>query len=250
MAVEPVPDAPAAVIDYSDARGLVVADVHAGIEAGLRRDGVELADRAAERRAAILELLERTETDHLFVLGDLGHAIGTPPRQEREEITALVDAITERVPLTLLKGNHDGEIESVLDDDDRVTVTDGRGRRIGNVGLAHGHTWPSRDVLEAETVCVGHEHPIARLSDAIGGGHKERVWLRGHLDPSPFEGQYDESPPVIDGELVVFPAFNDRSGGTWVNAGQSFLSPFLPNGLADGEAYLLDGTRLGPYETV
>ena len=55
----------------------------------------------------------------------------------------------------------------------------------------------------------------------------------------------------IDGELVVVPVFNDRSGGTWINVeGQEFLSPFLPDGLADGEAYLLDGTRLGPFRSV
>jgi metallophosphoesterase superfamily enzyme len=49
----------------------------------------------------------------------------------------------------------------------------------------------------------------------------------------------------------VFPAFNDLTGGTWINVeGQEFLSPFLPDGLADGQAYLLDGTRLGAYEHV
>jgi len=50
---------------------------------------------------------------------------------------------------------------------------------------------------------------------------------------------------------VVFPAFNDLSGGTWINVpGQTFLAPFLPDGLAEGEAYLLDGTRLGAYRGV
>jgi hypothetical protein len=32
--------------------------------------------------------------------------------------------------------------------------------------------------------------------------------------------------------------------------GQSFLAPFLPDGLASAEAYLLDGTRLGDYRRV
>jgi len=52
---------------------------------------------------------------------------------------------------------------------------------------------------------------------------------------------------------VVFPAFNGRSGGTWVNVeGQGFLAPFLPAALVGDrtDAYLLDGTRLGPYRSV
>jgi metallophosphoesterase superfamily enzyme len=101
-------------------------------------------------------------------------------------------------------------------------------------------------------VCVGHEHPQVRLEDAVGGRRIERAWLRGDLVPEPFgEHVGDAGTDEIDGELVVFPAFNDVAGGTWINvAGQSFLAPFLPEGLADGQAYLPDGTRLGAYRRV
>jgi hypothetical protein len=105
-------------------------------------------------------------------------------------------------------------------------------------------------VLAAETVCTAHEHPVVRLEDEVGGSRRERVWLRGRLAPAPFREHHGEGTEVGE-ELVVFPAFNDTSGGTWVNvAGQDFLSPFLPEGLADGQAYLLDGTRLGRYDRV
>ncbi|WP_135662988.1 metallophosphoesterase [Halorhabdus rudnickae] len=251
MVVEPVPDTPAALVELPDGRGLLLADIHAGIEAGLRRNGVELPSEAGKRRETILNLLARTDADRLIVLGDVGHAIGSHSREERKELETLVSAVTERVPLTIVKGNHDGEIESLLADRDGVTITGGEGIRFGGLGLAHGHTWPARAVLGAETVCVGHEHPVVRLEDEVGGGRKERVWLRGPIDPAPFEAHYGEDCPEIDGELVVCPAFNDLSGGTWVNVeGQSFLSPFLPDALEAGDAYLLDGTRLGPYDQI
>lgn len=251
MAVEPVLDAPAAVVDVPDERALVIADVHAGIEAGLQRDGVELPSRAEQRRRAVMDLFEQTATDRLIVLGDLGHSIGRPGRLEREEIDRFVESVTDRVPLTLVKGNHDGDIESLLETHSHVTITEGDGFRVGEVGFAHGHTWPTPEVLDAAYVCVGHEHPVVRLEDEVGGVRKERVWLRGPIDPAPFENHYGEQCSEIDGELVVCPAFNDRSGGTWVNVeGQSFLSPFLPDGLSGGEAYLLDGTRLGRYDRV
>jgi len=249
MGVEPVPDRPAAVATTDGQRLLVVADYHAGIERGLRRDGVELASAAEARRRRLLALLEETHPDRLVVLGDIGHAIGEPAGAEREELVDLLDAV--EVPVTLVRGNHDGEIEALVDETrSAVTVTPGHGTRIGSVGFAHGHTWPSPDVLAAEVVCVGHEHPVVRLEDEVGGTRVERAWLRGRIDPVPFEEQFD-GVLGIDADLVVFPAFNDRSGGTWVNVeGQEFLAPFLPDGLAEGEAYLLDGTRLGAYQTL
>jgi putative SbcD/Mre11-related phosphoesterase len=253
--VEPVPDEPAAVADLDGERALVVADYHAGLEAALRYDGVEIDDRGAGRRKRLRELLDRTDPDRVVFLGDLAHHIGTPGGAEREELRALMDAIPDRIPVLLVKGNHDGEIESAID----AEVTDAAGVRIGGVGFAHGHTWPDPDVLCADVVCVGHEHPQVRLEDAIGGRRIERAWLRGGLVPEPFAehvgdagtAEADAGTAEIDGELVVFPAFNDVAGGTWINvAGQSFLAPFLPEGLADGQAYLPDGTRLGAYRRV
>lgn len=250
MGVEPVPGEPAAVADTGQARLLVVADYHAGIEVGLRSEGVELDSGAQQRRSRLLSLFDRTNPDRLVVLGDLGDAIGDPWDEEREELETLLDAVTERVPVTVVRGNHDGAVESVFEAFDRVSVTPGHGTRFGTVGFAHGHTWPSPAVLDADLLCTAHEHPVVRLEDEVGGHRVERVWLRGDVNPTPFEEFHDDEIST-PGELVVCPAFNDLSGGTWVNVeGQEFLSPFLPAGLRDGQAYLLDGTRLGRYETV
>lgn len=241
--LDPVPDEPAAVADCGDERALVVADYHAGIEVGLRRDGVELESRAADRRERLLALLAGVSVDRVVFLGDLGDSIGTAGREERAELRTLLSEVAAEWPVTVAKGNHDGAVDAVADGIDGVEVTDGDGVRIGDVGFCHGHTWPAARVVAAPSVCTAHEHPLVRLTDAVGGSRTERVWLRGRLDPAGFP-DYD----AVGDRLVVCPAFNDRSGGSAVNEGEGFLSPFLPSGLADGEAYLLDGTRLGPYE--
>lgn len=257
VAVEPVAGAPAATLDLAGERALAVADVHAGVEVGLRYErGVEFPSNADERRDRLLDLLARTRADRLVVLGDMAHRIGGPRGVEEDELRALVDAVTARVPLTLVPGNHDGGLAAAFGDRDRVEVTPAAGVRRGEVGLCHGHTWPARDPLSAATVCVGHEHPAVRLVDEVGGARVERAWLRGRLRPEPFAEHHGvpvEDLDWTDPELVVFPAFNDRSGGTWTNVdGQGFLAPFLPDALVDAEtdAYLLDGTRLGPYRSV
>ena len=245
--VEPVSDEPAAVAAVGDGeRALVVADYHAGIEAAFRRDGLEAESRADERRAHLLDLLDSTAPDRVVFLGDLAHWIGPPAGAELEELEQLLDAVTERAPALLVKGNHDGAVEAELD----IEVTDSAGVRLGDVGFVHGHTWPSADVLAADVVCIGHEHPAVRIEDRVGGARVERIWLRGPLAPAAFERDGID-PDAIAGELVVFPAFNPFAGSTWVNVeGQEFLAPFLPRGLADGDAYLLDSTRLGPYRDV
>ena len=260
--VEPIPGEPAAVADISDTadaggvgdaggtnsageeRALVVADYHAGIERSLRRQGVEVQSRGPQRRKHLLRLVDETNADRVVFLGDLGHAIGTPEGPEAEELEALFDALP--VPMTLVRGNHDGGIAEEFD----IPVTPPGGTRVGDVGFAHGHTWPSREVLAADTVCMGHEHVSVRLEDDVGGARVERAWLRGPIDATPFAEYYGED-LAVSGDLVVFPAFNDLSGGTWVNVdGQGFLAPFLPEACPDAEIYLMDGTRLGRYGRV
>ena len=366
--IEPIPGEPAAIATLPDERALVIADYHAGYEAELRYDrGIDVPSRAPDRRERLLSLLEQTGVSHLVVLGDLMHSIGDPGGAERGELEVLFESFPTWLSVTVVKGNHDGAIESWLGGpsdgqltatelvpQEQITIVPGHGVSLGDgtLGVCHGHTWPSRDVLESRVVCHGHEHPFVRLEDEVGGTRVEPAWLRGRLDPTPFrerstsdydglswlpsDGDSDDSPVVSgsdtrsddgpvsgsdagsddvlvggsDGEsddvivggsdggldsqevdkavddrddgpattdhrtksdpsvsvdnedqhrsddhrppeLIVFPAFNDLVGGTWINVpGQTFLSPYLPSGLADGEVYLLDGTRLGPYESI
>ncbi len=256
--VEPLPERPLAVVETGTERVLALADYHAGLEAALRaEEGVGAESRAGERRETVLSAVAETDPDRLVVVGDFMHSIGGPGGAERGEIEVLLESLS--VPVTVVRGNHDGAIDDWIAG---ATVTDARGVRIGAVGFAHGHTWPAPEVVTAEAVCVGHEHPCVRLTDDVGGSRVERTWLRGHLDRAPFEargydwpgsGEDDESedtPPGARPSLVVFPAFNDLSGGTRVNVEREFLCPFFPAGLAGVEAYLLDGTRLGPYDRV
>ena len=258
--VEPIPDRPAATARLNGERALVIADYHAGIEAALRYEhGVEVESRAADRRERLRELLDRVDPDRIVFLGDLMHSIGGPGGAERGELEVLLESL-ER-PVTVVKGNHDGGIEAILEEARErppgpgpsigdVTVTGGGGARVGGVGFVHGHAWPAPDVLSTEVVCVGHEHPHVRLVDEVGGRRVEPAWLRGPIAREPFDARYDDLDWPASSELIVVPAFNDLVGGTWINAEGEFLAPFLPDALADGEAYLLDGTRLGPYDRV
>jgi len=258
--VEPIPGEPAATATLGDERVLLIADYHAGIEEGLRYErGVELPNNAAERRQRVLALLADTAADRLVVLGDLGHRIGGADGVEREELDALYEAVVDRgVSITIAPGNHDGEINALFGDREGVTLLPASGGVLGEppatLGVVHGHTWPDPELLSATTICMGHEHPQVKLADSVGGYRVEQAWLRGRVDPAALGDEADGERPDDAGEspeLVVFPAFNNRSGGTWVNVEeQEFLAPFLPAAIPDADCYLLDGTRLGAYRSV
>lgn len=258
--VEPVPNAPAATVDLGAERALVVGDYHAGIEAGLRSErGVELPNNAPARRQRLQTLLEATTVDRLVILGDLGHQIGTTDGTEREELDALYTTVVEDsgVPITVPPGNHDGGLEGLWGDRDGVDILPPAGGLLGDgghVGICHGHTWPDPSLLSADVICMAHEHPTVKLQDEVGGYRTETAWLRGRLDRQVLAEGVDCDPDTVawaDPELVVVPAFNNRSGGTWINVEEEgFLAPFLPEALRSGELYLLDGTRLGAYQRV
>ncbi len=247
--VQPLPDRPMAIATLGSERALLVADYHAGLEAALRQEeGLEADSQAAARRELIQTVVRDTAPDRLIILGDFMHSIGGPGGAERGELEVLLEQLPSSLSISLVKGNHDGDIEQWLPE---IEIIGPEGRRFGSLGVVHGHTWPAPDVLEASVVCIGHEHPQVRLTDAVGGTRVERVWLRGSINPTPFVDR--EYPAMTDPypELIVFPAFNDLAGGTWVNVpDQEFLAPFLPQALSDGEAFLLDGTRLGPYRRI
>jgi putative SbcD/Mre11-related phosphoesterase len=240
---EPVPGAPAAVARADEECLLVIADYHAGYEAGLRYErGVHVASRAAHRRERLLDLADRTAADRVVVAGDLTHAVGDASGTERAEVERLLNALS--IPITVVKGNHDGGVGDWIRGFDGVPVDviGPQGGRIGGLGAVHGHAWPAPEVLTADTVVVGHEHPHLRLGDSVGGSRIEPVWLRGAIDVSAFPnvgGNADSA-----GTLVVCPAFNDQVPGTGIEDG-AFLAPFLPEALASPTAHLLDGTSVG-----
>lgn len=249
VSVEPIPGAPAATARLGDDRVLLIADYHAGIEAFLRyREGVSVRSRAADRRASLVALVEDHAIDEVIIVGDLMHSIGQPGYSEREEIDDLVAALPSTVSLTVVKGNHDGEIEQWLE---VATVVDAPGYVRDGLAVSHGHTWPPEAALTADVLVIGHEHPRVRLEDSVGGATVRRAWLRGHLNATYVAEHFDIDAPPVGPELVVMPAFNELSGGTWVNVeGESFLVPYLPEGLLDGTVYLLDGTHLGSRTVV
>ena len=246
--VEP-PTAPPAAIPLFGERALhlpeddavVVGDLHVGLESDLRMAGVNLPSQTHRMRERLLKLVEETGARRLIVIGDLKHRIPYSTKQERHELPFFFEDFP--CDVELVPGNHDVDLEGLL----AVRTHPAEGIRIGDVGLLHGHTWPSEEVMAAPTVVTCHNHPAVMLVDELGHRHKEPAWVRAGFTPAARE----RYPMLPEGaRLVVMPAFNELTGGTAFNAkeGERLLGPLFGNGLVDvpnARLFTVDGVDLG-----
>lgn len=239
MDLQPLPGKPI-LWAQGESNALIIGDLHIGIESHLRWKGFHLASRTNSMLQEIISYADQTE--HLIILGDVKHRVPGTTRQEVEELPGFFRSLCDRFPtVDLVKGNHDANIEDHIDED--VTVHPAGGMLIGNVGLIHGHTWPSNNIMACHTLVMAHNHPTMMFVDGVGKRTSEPCWVRG-----PFlngGSRYLDYPS----SFVVIPAFNPMLGGSPVNVkGEALLGPILNSEMIDldiCQIHLLDGIGLG-----
>ena len=171
-----------------------------------------------------------------------------------------------------MRGNHDGNIEPLLPES--VQLLPATGAIIGDVGVFHGHTWPSPAILGCKTLVMGHLHPSVVFRDPAGFKLNRQIWMRANCDgealakillqkhnvkiegsvPETLRKHYEVG--LKAKELLIMPSFNDFLGGRPVNdtrprknnINEALIGPVLRSQAVDvdgSELYLLDGTYLG-----
>lgn len=238
MDLEPIPDAPALRADET----LVVADLHIGIEEELREKGVQIPSRAEVMGRRLVELADRAGTRNLVILGDVKHLVPKMASRERRDVYVFFrDLAGTFESITIAQGNHDGFLRNIVPR--TIRFRSPYGFRVDDVGYCHGHAWPYKKVMEAETLVMGHNHPAVGFRDEFGRRDIVPCWMR-----APFvrkTKRYRSLPR----EAIVVPAFNELCGGTPVNDVRArLLGPMFREGLLGVEQatlHLLDGTHLG-----
>ncbi len=212
-----------------DLKAVVIADLHIGYEDALRREGISVPDTTEKMIGRIRKLITEKGAKRLIILGDVKHSIG--------ECSKIKELEKLGVELDIVKGNHDGGIEEILD----AKIYPASGFRMGDYGFIHGHSWPSEDVIRGKYVFMGHLHPEIELKDSVGKIHRYPCHLVGKLTPEGKE-KYKSDPKIF-----VLAAFNPLVGSSLADP----LGPLMKNKIIDDfDVYLLNGTYLGKMEGI
>ncbi len=183
-------------------RVLVVADLHLGYAWAQRHGGQLLPLSARDETLSTLVALQldyRPET--IVLLGDIVQRAVPVPELKRL-LGELVSELSRRSRLVLVRGNHDIQLERLLDQTSAKVELMNQFEASGHL-LVHGDS-------EAERPCerriiMGHEHPAIRLNDGVATSLKCPCFL-------------------VSESVVVLPAFSPWAAGSPVCDG-GFMSP-------------------------
>jgi putative SbcD/Mre11-related phosphoesterase len=262
---------PAALIKTEKAKTVVIADLHIGWEMALRNKGIHVPSQTPKLLQKLETLLSHNKPDKLLILGDVKYSVVATEPGEWHDIPEFFSTLRNYVrDIAIVRGNHDANLEPLLPEN--ITLLPATGTTIGDVGLFHGHKWPSPTLLKCKTLFMGHLHPIVVFRDPAGFKITRQAWVKAKCNTTQLskillqkqrikiEGTPEETvkkhynfKPRTD-QMFIMPSFNDFLGGRPINEtrprkGQTpMVGPVLRSEAVDlptSEIYLLDGTYLG-----
>ena len=219
-----VPVHGSAALHLIDESALILSDLHYGVEAEMLRGGVWVPNRSTGRTEKVLKLIKQTKSKRLILLGDVKHQVPHNSKQQRTDLEQFFREVNRVAKVEIVPGNHDGGLEDIIPSDVKFHKSDGF--VIGEIGMVHGHAWPSQEVMNSKILVMGHEHPALSFRDRLDKLHSEPCWLRA---PMLEHERYDKVPE----QLIVMPAFGELAGRTMNREPLKGLGPVLRNGLAD-----------------
>ncbi len=263
--METIFDDRAMIIRYDNISVLVLSDLHLGFEEELSESrGVHFPPQHPFILERIESLLRKYSVAQLFIIGDIKHTILTDSHYNWEIIPEFMVTLSKQTEINIVPGNHDGDLSALLPRS--INVADVHGVMIGptdgQIGLLHGHSWPSKEILDARMLVIGHNHPtIRRFRDAsvpeIGRPSRRRyagtvpVVLKSKLDKNCVRRAVGilEIPSDEICTLITLPSFNELLPGVSVNYPKSeFLGPLFEQQCAylrGSEVHSVNGIYLG-----
>lgn len=267
--MEFVPDEPALLIEApaqdekrqkKTEKILVIADLHIGLERELARKGIIVPDQLLKLQERLFKIIEKTGAERIVILGDVKNEYVGTSWGDLADVPAFFSRLTnlpigrisgrsphsrltEKVKVTIVKGNHDGGIEAVLPKN--VDVYEPSGFVCRDCLFTHGQAWPEKTALSARTIIMGHIHPTVEFWSS-GARSLEHVWISAPVEKGVIERKFGAETNLQT--AVVVPVFNHLAGGVAFN-GKDFkpIGPLLSKAVdwRNGDVYLLDGTYLG-----
>ena len=264
---------PAALVKSEKKRTLLIADPHLGWETSLQKKGIHVPSQTEKILNKLTAIIAKYKPQELVILGDVKYTVISSELGEWHDVPDFFAKLQEYVrSIAIIRGNHDANLEPLLPEN--VELLPATGAVIGDIGVFHGHKWPSPALLKCKTLVMGHLHPVVVFRDPAGFKITRQVWMKANCNTEAFgkillqkhniringtvsealRKHYDVS--LKAKEIFIMPSFNDFLGGRPVNetrprkeiGAESLIGPVLRSDAVDvdnSELYLLDGTYLG-----
>jgi len=236
-----IPGYPALMIE-GDKKSLVITDLHLGFENALSLNNVFLGKNktVTEITKEIELIIDKTKPDSLILLGDVKSGINSITKVEWETIPVFFENITKLIDTILVPGNHDAGIEKLIPNE--ITLAGSKGIIIDNILLTHGHTMPTENFSQINTIVMGHIHPVFFEKESLING--ERVWVSIICDKQKiFHSKSGEL------ELIILPSFNRYFYATQKKFYKKSISPIIEKmDVMQAKILRLDGTIIGNEE--
>lgn len=254
----------AVVINNTDTISLIISDLHLGYHASLAgKIGVKIQSQHRAMLKQVKELIEKHGADSIFIIGDVKHTLEIDRAYNWEIVPEFMEELLKLGSVTIVPGNHDGGLESLLPRD--VKVTDVHGTVIMQdhykVGLIHGHAWPSVEVLGAGVIISGHGHPaIERIKRVRLPNSETMLTRKGKRIPVIIQSKMDKNcirrsigvrEITNDSEAVLLniPSFNPIIPGVAINKPEGgLIGPIFSRHCVDilrSKVFSTDGLFLG-----
>ncbi|NVM01257.1 MAG: metallophosphoesterase [Candidatus Helarchaeota archaeon] len=265
MQLKFIDDTPAIMIKKNRERILIVADLHLGIESS--QNGMNVPSQTSSITNEIIELIKKVKASELILLGDIKHSIPQIAPKDWLNIPKFFKKIVDTVPVSIIRGNHDGDIDALITPDIKIYKDLVFSVNHHEIGLIHGHMMIPLSFFQTDIIIVGHTHPAIEFRDDLGVKSYKNVWIRVKWDKRKIAKAYlqfrnlkPQKNPLIqfqkkfnlnikEPDIIVMPVFNKLIKGYPINYKPlKLLGPIFQSGavkLNEAEVILLDGTYLG-----
>ena len=233
-----IPGFPALMIE-DDKKSLVITDLHLGFESKLSLNNVYLGkNKTMDETTKEIELIiSKTKPDSLILLGDVKSGIKSITKMEWDIIPVFFENISKLIDTVLVPGNHDANIEKLIPNE--ITLASSKGIIVDDILLTHGHTMPTENFSQVNTIVMGHVHPVFFQEESLING--ERVWASIKCKKQKiFSSRSGEL------ELIILPSFNKYLYTTQKKFYKKSISPIIEKmNVIKAKIVTLDGTIIG-----
>ena len=263
---------PAALVKSEKTKTLLIADPHLGWETSLQEKGIHVPSQTEKILHKLTAIISKYKPQELVILGDVKYTVISSELGEWHDVPDFFAKLQTRIEdIAIVRGNHDANIEPLLPE--KVRLLPATGAVIGDVGVFHGHKWPSPALLGCRALVMGHLHPVVVFRDLTGFKITRQVWMKSNCNSQALakillqkhnvkiEDSVEQTLKkhyhisLQAKEIFIMPSFNDFLGGRPVNEArsrekgvESLIGPVLRSeavDVDDAELFLLDGTYLG-----